>query len=653
MSRSVAHEAPGSGYRPDIDGLRSIAVTAVVLFHAGLTALPGGYVGVDVFFVISGYLITRQVVSGVSRGSFSFAEFYLRRARRLLPAALFTIAATLAVALIFLSPIRIVEIAKSAAAASISLSNVYFWKEAGYWADSSANQPLLHTWSLSVEEQFYLVWPLLIFALLRWLPKATLPLLIAGTAFSVVVTTYFTLRSPDAAFYLTPFRTYEFALGALCVWIERVQWRNGRLSHGARHATWLLGIGLIFFAIFTFDEHGVTFPGWRALIPTVGAVLLIVARRPLHLDALLSNAFMRYIGLRSYSIYLVHWPILVFAQEFFGELTTLMGTTCVVLTVLIAEAQYRLIERPFRIRGGHATEQQTLSHRSRRFMKHAMPALGAAVVICIASATSAWSASRPEAYASEVRAVVTLDHDRIIGERRVETNALCNAERTGALCGELADNAPNILVLGDSIAPEGFLLARELAPKANILTGEQAACPPLLELEAIAHVDQECLDFNEARLDETSRIASDIDLVVVSMRLTVDREQEISELVEWLREQVPAVAVVGMNAHYDQSAWRTVAESGSVQAAGSLLHDHLDVTATMNKDLQQAVARAGGHYIDRWNWMCDTSTCRSHIGNDISDLVMIDTAHMTRNGVFAWVRSLSDQPDVIDLFARL
>ncbi|WP_221583740.1 acyltransferase [Microbacterium sp. G2-8] len=306
------------GYRPDVDGLRAIAMMSVILFHAGLSMLPGGYVGVDVFFVISGYLITRQVVTGMQRSQFSFAEFYLRRARRLLPAALVTILGTLVAALVLLPPFRIAEIAQSAAAAAVSVSNIFFWQESGYWAESSASQPLLHTWSLSVEEQFYLVWPLAMFLLVKFLPRLVLPILVVGTVLSVIATTYVSMRSPDAAFYLMPFRVYEFAIGALCVWAERIPWSPGRAGGAAQRASWLLGLSLILVAMLTFNEQGTMFPGYLALVPTVGTALMILARRPGGFDAALSNPVMNYIGLRSYSLYLVHWPILVFTAELNG-----------------------------------------------------------------------------------------------------------------------------------------------------------------------------------------------------------------------------------------------------------------------------------------------------------------------------------------------
>lgn len=640
-----------STYRPDVDGLRTIAVGGVVLFHAGLSALPGGYVGVDVFFVISGYLITRQVVNGVSRGSFSFAEFYLRRARRLLPAALLTIAGTLIIAAIFLSPIRVAEIARSAAAASVSLSNVWFWQEADYWADSSAMQPLLHTWSLSVEEQFYLVWPLLIFILLRWLPRLTLPLLVAGTLCSVAITTYYSLHSPDAAFYLTPFRTYEFAIGAVCVWVERIQWGKSLISTISRHASWLCGVGLIVASMLTFDEDGTTFPGWLALLPTVGTALVILSSRPRYLDNVLSNRIMLYVGLRSYSIYLVHWPVLVFAKEFFGELSLFAAIACLGVTVAIAELQFRLVERPLRVRGPHGVEPQPMRTKVKRFATSAVPVLGTAIMVCVASSATAWATSRPEAYNIEVRPVMTLDHDAINSDRRLETDSLCKESHTGVLCGTVSSSDSNVLILGDSIAPEGYLLAKELMPEGtNFLIGDKAACPPLLDLAALGQVDLECQDFNKSRLRDTAQISSEIDTVVLAMRLTTERQKEISDLVSWLDERIPKVIVLGMSAHYDQAAWRTIAESDGLSAADESLHEHLDVSSEMNDSLSGSITQAGGLYIDRWNWVCGDNSCRSHLGDDVTNLVMVDGAHMTRNGVIAWANSMRENPEVVEAF---
>ncbi|HJB62639.1 MAG TPA: acyltransferase, partial [Candidatus Microbacterium pullistercoris] len=609
-----------SGYRPDIDGMRSIAVIGVVLFHAGLTALPGGYVGVDVFFVISGYLITRQVLVGVQRGNFSFAEFYLRRARRLLPAGLFTIVGTLVAAVILLPPFRIAEIAQSAAAAAVSISNFFFWQESGYWAESSANQPLLHTWSLSVEEQFYLVWPLGIFLVLRFLPRLVVPLLLAGALLSVVVTAYFSVRSPDAAFYLTPFRAYEFAIGALCVWAEQLRWPAHTIGRAARQGMWLVGLAMIVFAMFTFDEESVVFPGTVALVPTLGTAFMILARRPDVLDGALSNPIMNYIGLRSYSIYLVHWPILVFTTELTGELTVVRAVLCVMATVVVAEVQYRVIERPLRIRGSHGNVS-SLRTRIGRFSRLAVPTLASAVVICLVSVALVWANDRPEAYPEEVRAVVEMDHDAVNAERRTETTALCAEVRTGPFCGTFSDDAENVVVLGDSVAPEGYLLVNAIRPDVNILTAERAGCPPLRELAGITHSFANCEAVNKQRLRAIHTNADEIHAVVLALRLDEERLPGVVELVQEFEDDGIDVIVWGQGAHYEQSAWQTVAAHGRTGGVGEALYGTLDITAESNAKYAARIHEAGAEYVDRWEWMCGSSSCRAYVGASPKNLV--------------------------------
>jgi peptidoglycan/LPS O-acetylase OafA/YrhL len=646
----IASKAPAN-YRPDVDGLRSLAVTGVVLFHAGLLALPGGYVGVDVFFVISGYLITRQVVMGVETSTFSFSEFYLRRVRRLLPAALVTVAATLAFALIVLSPVRVAEIAKSAAAAAASVSNFFFWQESGYWDAASGAQPLLHTWSLSVEEQFYLLWPLVIFLLLRRAKKAVLPILLAVIVVSVVVTTWMTTSDPDAAFYLTPFRTYEFAIGAVCVWLERMT-RSRRIGGTVpRTAAWVAGIGLIVFAMLTFDENAVSFPSWIALVPAVGTALVILADRPRRLDAVLNNPFMLYVGLRSYSIYLIHWPVLVFAGELFGDLTLLSATVCVALTMVLAELQYRFVERPLRIRGKHE-HSPVRRVKARRFATKAVPAMAVAVALCATSVGVAWANSRPQAYSGPVQALIGLDYDALNAQRRVETNAVCKT-KTDALCGTLKTSVPNVLVLGDSVGPEGVMVMNTLTPDVNFVTGERASCAPALDLASNPGIDSACLDYNEKRLASVAKHIDEFDLVVLSTRLTVESSPRIERTLEWLRDQGAEVAVLGMNAHYKQDAWRTIVESGDPENAPEALHGQLDVTSADNDALREMVEGTGSLYIDRWNWMCDDDSCRAFFGEGVKNLVMADTAHMTRGGTIAFAESIAGDREIRELLRGL
>ncbi|MCF6274706.1 MAG: acyltransferase, partial [Robiginitomaculum sp.] len=201
-------------YRPDIDGLRAVAVLAVVFYHFKIPPFSGGFVGVDIFFVISGYLITKLVMGQTKDGTFSFKIFYLRRIRRLFPALFVTLVGTLAAAAILFSPEQMARLGKVSFFALISLSNIVFWREAGYFDTDAATKPLLHTWSLGVEEQFYLVWPALIFLCVLYLKRAhILAVLTALIVVGLLAAAYVLKKDVDAAFYLTPFRMSEFGIG--------------------------------------------------------------------------------------------------------------------------------------------------------------------------------------------------------------------------------------------------------------------------------------------------------------------------------------------------------------------------------------------------------------------------------------------------------
>jgi len=342
-----APAAPGEAYRPEVDGLRAVAVLAVVLFHAGVPGFRGGFVGVDVFFVISGYLITRLILGELDGERFSFARFYGRRARRLFPAMFATLAATFVASLFILSPPHLEEASLSLIHALLSVSNVLFWSLSGYFDSASAAKPLLHTWSLGVEEQFYLVWPISVYLAYRWLRhRGVLVLIVAVGLASLVAAEIAAGRAPDAAFFLTPFRMCELALGGLCLWLERStairSWRRELLT--------LLGLALIAYATHAYGE-GHRFPGLAAMVPCGGAALVIVGGRGRVAGALLANRLAVGLGLISYSLYLVHWPLFVLVR--YGrasDSTSLEKVTLIAAATGLATAMYFLVEQPFRRR---------------------------------------------------------------------------------------------------------------------------------------------------------------------------------------------------------------------------------------------------------------------------------------------------------------
>ena len=333
-------------YRPDVDGLRAVAIAAVVAFHAFPGAVRGGFTGVDVFFVISGYLISHIIWRRLDEGSFTLAWFYGRRALRLFPALALVLAATLVTGRWLLLPDAYETLGKDVAAAAAFVSNFVLWHDAGYFTENAALRPLTHLWSLAVEEQFYLFFPLLLLLTRRsWrLTGGVLALLLAGS-FAWNVHT----AGTDAAqaFYLLPSRFWELLLGGVLAYVQLsgAARRRPRLANGAS----LAGLALLPVA-FLGPTSSSFFPGWWALAPTIAAVLLIAAGP----SAVVNRRFLAFapvvlLGKISYPLYLWHFPLLVFARIQWGpSLSVPMTLVVVAVSTLLAYATYRLIELPVR-----------------------------------------------------------------------------------------------------------------------------------------------------------------------------------------------------------------------------------------------------------------------------------------------------------------
>ena len=336
-------------YRADIDGLRAIAVLAVVFFHFEISGFPGGYVGVDVFFVISGYLITSIIYKDLKSGTFSFREFYKRRVKRIAPALLATLALTTVLVFKTFSPFLIENYVISAFRALTMSSNYFFLGQAGYFDNLAVTKPLLHTWSLSIEEQFYIVWPAFLVGLFaffkgRHLVLCTVIVLLISLAGNILV-----LRADQAAaFYSTPLRFYELLIGAGLA-LRSPTIRN----RCAAELITITGLGLIIVSVVCFTDDTL-FPGTMALIPCIGTALLIMAGQGVRTQQpvtskVLGSTLLVYIGKISYSLYLIHWPVFVcYTISKPYDIPLLEKVILICVSTVLAAFMYHFIEQPFR-----------------------------------------------------------------------------------------------------------------------------------------------------------------------------------------------------------------------------------------------------------------------------------------------------------------
>lgn len=335
-------------YRREIDGLRALAVIPVILFHAGIKVFSGGFVGVDVFFVISGYLITTIILAEMEQGKFSLVNFYERRARRILPVLFFVMLLTTVAAWLMLLPSDMKDFSRSLVAVCVFASNILFWRESGYFDTAAELKPMLHTWSLAVEEQYYVVFPLLLMLTWKLGRRWILVLLALAGLASLGVAQWGSARMPTAAFYLLPARGWELLIGAMAAFYLS----NGNRPSVGRHTRELggvIGLALILYAIFFYDNH-TPFPGIYALVPTVGAVLIIIcAQQDTFIGRIMGMRVLVGVGLISYSAYLWHQPLFVFARHRgLTESDHEVFLALFAVSLLLAYMSWRFIEQPFR-----------------------------------------------------------------------------------------------------------------------------------------------------------------------------------------------------------------------------------------------------------------------------------------------------------------
>ncbi len=428
-------------YRREIDGLRSVAVVPVILYHAGVSTLSGGYVGVDVFFVISGFLITSILIRELTDDQFSLLAFYDRRARRILPALGFVALVCVPFSIFWMLPFQLAEFGRSLGAVALFISNILFWRETDYFAAASEEKPLLHTWSLAVEEQFYILFPIALFLLWKLGRRALWVIFAAAFLGSLGLAEALSTRRPEANFYLLPSRGWELLLGAmLALYLQKHPQPKGPVAGiGA-----LAGLGLIGLSVVLFKED-TPFPSLVTLAPVVGTGLILLCATPHNIAGkMLGHPILVGVGLISYSAYLWHQPLFAFARlQGTKEFSPMLITLLIGLTFVLAWGSWRYVEKPF---------------RNRAFLSRtAIFVLSGALLAVLLAIGGAFHASKGllNRYDGPQRAWASITPE----VRKAYNNHGYDQATKEALNG--TDDAPLVLLIGDSYSRDFFNIIAE------------------------------------------------------------------------------------------------------------------------------------------------------------------------------------------------
>ena len=626
-------------YRPDIDGLRAIAILSVLAFHLSPWRVPGGFVGVDVFFVISGYLISAIVFSEIDSGRFSILGFYERRVRRIFP-ALFVMLIVVSVVLnFFLLPNEFVDYAKSAIAATTSSSNFYFWQHSGYF-DWPVSKPLLHTWSLAIEEQFYFLFPIFLLIIRRFFPQrlkhGVVILLFASLAASVA-TLYF---SPTTAFYMPYTRAWELLMGTV---IALGFFPRLRLA-SVRNGIALLGIVLIGYSALRYSQH-TSFPGLAALVPCVGSALIIGAGESgsTLVGKALSWRPMVFIGLTSYSLYLWHWPVNIvndfglsanFAfipHKWAFVLLLQKSNKAMVLLVsfLLAILSWRFVERPFR------------SH-PRRIERRPLFALAAAVMVVMF--LSSWAVIYARGFEGRFpsRALQVASFrpppDSIIGQlgdcEITEANRAAVFDNTH--CLQSAPGKATYLLLGDSHAAALWDGLKTSLPGSNVALAAAWGCAPSLH-PAGDRLCQRMMDFAFQKYLPSHAIQG----LLVEARWRWEYLSGVSEIVAWAKTKGLTVIVFGPVAEYDAPLPRLLAYSITWNKP-NLAQQHRLAYASVVDAQMRNLAENSWHvfYASPYQATCESDHCLEYADEKNGVPLMKDGDHLSQDGSRLLVRRL-------------
>ncbi len=512
-------------YRPEIDGLRAVAVLSVLLFHAKFEFIPGGFMGVDIFFVLSGFLITSIILKGLNNNSFSFIDFWERRARRILPASFVVVLCTLIAAYIIFLPSDLIQLGKEMASQSLFGSNFLFAKQGGYFDTTNDLKPMLHNWSLAVEEQFYMFFPLGMLIISKFLKNKFALILWLGFFMSLALCLYYVEISQRFAFYLLPFRSWELIAGALVA----VHFPTKPFPKVMKESLSLFGISLIFIAL-VFYKETMLFPSYIALLPVIGTSLVLISSKTTDtfVSKILSFQPIVFIGLISYSLYLWHWPILVFTNYSIYPLydyTLMMGVGCMALAVALSVLTWAFVEQPIRKKTILSSRSQIMSVSASGLFLMAL--IGGALI---------YTKGLPDRYDAQILKYSESVNDINPYRENCDKPSISNINSSDVCQTNKDAGKPTFALWGDShadaIAPAFFNLSNKYNKNGYLLTS--SGCPPILSVENNDPVyEYNCSEQNNAFLNLLIRENIKKVYIVSSWKVLSNKFDEIESTTEY------------------------------------------------------------------------------------------------------------------------
>lgn len=622
-------------YRPEIDGLRAVAVVAVLIFHAFPSYLPGGFVGVDVFFVISGFLISSIILKSIDHGKFSFRDFYINRTRRLIPALTVVLVASFAAGWILLMPKEFAQLGTHILAGASFLENFLLWTEAGYFDVASELKPLMHLWSLGIEEQFYLLYPpLLWLAAKRKISPLYVIALVGAISFALNIARV--SAHPSEAFFLPHTRFWELLAGGLLAYVN-LQRSSVRSRTTASEVGATVGLLLILSSIALMGGRH-SFPGWWALLPVSGAtVFLAFSDRSRVAQAVLGNRIATYIGLISYPLYLWHWPLISFAKNVDPGIGPAVRFGLVILSVLLASATYHLIEKPIRF-----------SMRP----KVAAPLL---VTLLAASALLGYRTYAAQGFTSRVsedmRDVADFRYDPGQGARAgacwLSGKDPASGFSPACYPNDAQAAAGSILVWGDSYAARLYAGISKLEGR-DVFQLTRDSCPPIL-----ANQYEACNASNAFALNIIRHSPPDtIILFGVWNQYSADWSEisasrsDLVHTIEAIKEAgVKRIVLVGPAPLWKEPLPTLVLKTWKSGAIDNRVPARLSIglapgIGSIDEELSKIANQEGVQFVSPYRELCNADGCLVRTSSSPTSFTTWDTGHLTTEGAEVVARSI-------------